>query len=97
MGKTTRLHPVSLNVIRGAAEFGGVVFAKIRQVNYDVEANCAEYVATIKTLPEGFYILQPKRLVEQLNSLFMPDVNVAAAWVTKDGNIQCTIQTQLSS
>jgi len=93
MGKQTRFHPVSLNVIRGAAEFAGFKLGKLRQVESSVKYNSAHYKAQVIGTPQD---CQKKELLEiqnKLNSAFSDDVWVSNVWVTPKGAIYAEIRT----
>lgn len=85
MGKTTLYHPVSLNVLRGALEYGGFVAGKFRQHNSNRGLGYASYQVEIKSWPERLNQISPELLKVHLNNCFASDVDVIAVWVSPTG------------
>jgi len=50
MGKTTRYHPISLPVIRGAAAYGGIILGRIVQRTCNETLQTASYSVEIKEI-----------------------------------------------
>jgi len=76
MGKTTLYHPVSLHVIRGAAEYCGFKFDKIHQLNGYPELKTARYNITVVGFPQG-WDKQPLDIMQSmLQECFMDDMRV---------------------
>lgn len=92
MGKQTKFHPVSLNVLRGAAEYGGFMFGKIRQLSYEEVNNSAVYKCDITKIPNNCD-LTPLLIKARLDAMFAADVEVLEVWVTRSGRWLCTINT----
>lgn len=85
MGKTTRFHPVSLHVIRGAAEYCGFKFGKIRQTSFESEAKFAEYEAEITRMPSFLSETGWGVVRRQLQHCFAVDITVENVWRSKSG------------
>jgi len=92
MGKQTRSHPVSLNVIRGAAEFGGFKLGKLRQVDFDKLENVAYYTTTIDRMP-GDCGTSPTEIKGCLNDLFSLDVLCTFVSLNSNGTRTARIMT----
>jgi len=95
MGKTTLYHPVSLHVIRGAAEFCGFQFGKLKQLWSDQEALTARYEATIQRIPPHVDQKYTMFIQEALQNCFMDDIRVHWVHLTKSGVLACQIQVDL--
>lgn len=76
MGATSGYHPVSLHVIRGAAEFCGWKFGKIVRLKEFPSTEMAEYKATIVKMPRGAADWAPKAFQRQLQHCFVDDIKV---------------------
>lgn len=89
MGKTTLYHPVSLLVIRGAAEYCGFKFGKIKQVRAFPDIQRASYNAEIVNFPEGWDKKPFDAMQKALQNCFMDDIQ--ANWLrrTRSGRIMC--------
>lgn len=85
MGKTTLYHPVSLNVLRGALEYGGFTVGKFRQHNADREGMYASYEVEIKSWPANLDQISPELLKTHLNNCFASDVDFQSVWITRTG------------
>jgi len=96
MGKTTLYHPVSLNVLRGALEYGGFTVGKFRQHNADREGMFASYQVEIKTWPIEHDEVSPEKLKVYLNNCFASDVDVVSVWVTRSGKRIARILTHVN-
>lgn len=97
MGKTTLYHPVSLHVIRGAAEYCGFKFGKLKQLQAAPNAKHAWYSAEIDTWPGN---LDPdkaghKTLIGALRKCFMDDILVTALWRTRTGKYFADLDVKL--
>jgi len=75
MGKITRYHPVSLNVIRGCVEFYNFKFGKITQLKADFETCTACYSAPIDRFPADAPD-NPEALRQQLDRCFLQHIKV---------------------
>jgi hypothetical protein len=95
MGKVTRFHPISLHVIRGAAEYGGFRFGLIHQLNSLPDLLCARYEAVIMQVPEGYQDLALDLLQSALQDCFMDDICVHWVHRTKSGQLRCNLQVQI--
>jgi len=76
MGATSGYHPISLHVIRGAAEFCGWKFGKIQRFKSAVQEGYAEYKVYIVKSPRGSDDWPPKVFRRQLQHCFMDDIKV---------------------
>lgn len=92
MGKQTKFHPVSLNVLRGAAEYGGFKLGKVRQLTYEEWSNSASYKCDLVQFPPDCD-LNPDKLHKTLNGLYAADVEVQLVWKTRSGNWHCILHT----
>lgn len=93
MGKKTLYHPVSLNVLRGAAEYGGFALGKFRQTKFDETTNVATYDAVITKIPTRLEQSNFKILAAHMNGLYASDVEVLQVWITRRGKLMCELQT----
>jgi len=85
MGKTTLYHPISLHVIRGAAEFCGWKFGRIEQIRSESESGYAEYVAQIEIVPTRVDGSSFKAMLSDLAACFMQDIRPSWIRMTKGG------------
>lgn len=85
MGKTTLFHPVSLLVIRGAADYCGFKFGRIVQTHEDREANYARYTAELKSWPAKWDKSLPVVRLNMLRDCFMNDIEAHWLRQTKSG------------
>lgn len=76
MGKTTLYHPISLHVIRGAAEFCGWKFKTIKQVAAEPEVSMAHYRCEIEIIPIDVDQKSHQAMHEALQGCFMQDIEV---------------------
>jgi len=76
MGKTSGYHPVSLHVIRGAAEFCGWKLGKIKRLTETPMLQSAEYRIEIEHQPRGAEGWPPKFYQRQLQHCFSDDIVV---------------------
>lgn len=96
MGKVTLYHPVSLHVIRGAAEYCGFQFGKLKQMYADPENLAARYEATIQRVPPEFLDKSNSVIQEALQQCFMDDIRVHWVHNTKSGVLACYLQVKLN-
>jgi len=96
MGKKTLYHPVSLHVIRGAAEYCGFQFGKLKQMWSDPEHLSARYEVTIQQIPQRFQDKSNSIIQEALQNCFMDDIRVHWVHNTKSGVLACFLQAQLN-
>jgi len=82
MGKTTLYHPISLHVIRGAAEFCGFRFEKVHQLAGFSEKQSARYNVTIAEYPKGWDTQSLDLMQKDLQACFMDDIRVH--WLRKN-------------
>jgi len=98
MGKKTLYHPVSLHVIRGAAEYGGFQFGTIKQKWNDPEKRTARYDVEIKKMPGD---LMKKgtllRIQYELQNCFMDDIRVHWVHMTQSGQWACQLAVRISA
>jgi len=85
MGKKTLYHPISLHVIRGAAEYCGWKFGKLSQIAGDIETGHALYLAEITVMPRGASLWPIATIRKQLQHCFMDDIVVVAVSHTLRG------------
>jgi len=82
MGKITKFHPVSLHVIRGAAEYCGFRFEKVHQLHSFPEKNSARYNVTIVDFPKGWDQMSLDLMQSVLQDCFLDDIRVH--WLRKN-------------
>jgi hypothetical protein len=97
MGKETRLHPVSLQSIRGAFRNCGFRIGKLTQVNLAVNQRTAWYRCQIVSWPND---LKPDKcafntLIGGLRSCFAADISVTSLVRNKQGEWWVDISTTL--
>jgi hypothetical protein len=97
MGKTTHYHPISLHVIRGAAEYCGWKFKKITWMFGREENKRAAYICQIDRMPRGAAGWTVEIIRKQLQHCFMDDITVEAVWCTADQRWLCKLVVDLSS
>lgn len=93
MGKQTRFHPVSLNIIRGAAEFAGFKLGKLRQNAPADDSNPAKYTVQLLDFPYDCQKQELLTIKDKLNGAFSLDVVVDDVWVTRSGKIYAGLST----
>ena len=76
MGKKTLYHPVSVNVLRGALEFCGIVPGRLVQLSSNFERAEACYRFEIVKLPKNLWGHNAAQLTEAVNGCFAADVQV---------------------
>jgi len=92
MGKKTLYHPVSLHVIRGAAEYCGFQFGTIKQKWNDPEKRTARYDVEIKKMPDD--LMKTGTLLgihHDLQNCFMDDIRVHWVHMTQSGQWACQL------
>lgn len=92
MGKQTRNHPVSLNVIRGAAEFGGFKLGKLRQLSYDEQFNVGYYKTDVLAIPDNCH-RTPNEILGRLNDMYSQDVLFTLCSLTSGGSVLVRFMT----
>lgn len=95
MGKTTKYHPVSLHVIRGAAEYCGWKFSEIRQRSSYPDLGKARYVAVIEAMPKRVWGTPTTNMQEDLQGCFLDDIRVHWLHQVKSGKWWVDIQVNL--
>lgn len=95
MGKKVHYHPISLHVIRGAAEYCGWKFRKITWMYGREENKRAAYTCEIEHLPRGSADWPVKTIKSQLQHCFMDDITVDSVWCRPDGKWLCHLVVQL--
>lgn len=78
MGKKTLYHPVSVNVLRGALEYCGIVPGRLRQLDSDQVAATARYELRIEKLAPGMVGMTTKQCAHAIQGCFASDVEVIA-------------------
>lgn len=96
MGKKTLYHPVSLNVIRGAAEYCGFQLGKLKQLSVDREVGVAVYQTELLCVPADAADSSNDKLRERLNGCFVADVDVENVWNTKTGRTLCQLRSRIA-
>lgn len=94
MGKTTLFHPVSLHVIRGAAEYCGWRFGKIKQTFADLDNDIAIYDAEIVVIPDRVKGAFFSAMLEDLRACFVSDIEADWLRQTKSGKWVVTLTTR---
>lgn len=95
MGATTLYHPVGLHVIRGAAQYAGFEFGKIKQLKADPEAGTALYNATIQVVPHELAFTPLWQIWARLSSSFMDDIMVSKIGYSKSGVLTCWLDVNI--
>jgi hypothetical protein len=96
MGKTVHYHPMSLHVIRGAAEYCGWKFKKITWIHGRAETKRAAYMCEIDQMPRGAVDWPIRTIKDQLQHCFMDDITVDSVWCRPDGRWLCHIVVDLN-
>lgn len=86
MGATTLYHPISLNVIRGAADYCGWKLGKIQQRTSDFKRCEATYQVYIQKMPKGMEDTPVSVITRQFQHCFMNDIQVTHLYKTARGN-----------
>jgi hypothetical protein len=97
MGKTTGYHPVSLHVIRGAAEFCGWKFGTITRLKANASLESAEYRVVIVRSPRGADDWPPKAFRRQLQHCFVDDIQVTQVELSTHRQPQAYLKVRLNS
>jgi hypothetical protein len=95
MGKTTLFHPISLHVIRGAAEYCGWKFKHIHQTDAEPDRGRARYVAEVEAMPKRVLGLSQSAWQDDLQNCFMDDIRVYWPRQTKAGKWLVDLQVDL--
>jgi len=95
MGKKTLYHPVSLHVIRGAAEYCGWQFGKITQVNSEPDRGRARYRAEIVKIPPESANQSEMIQLNDLDNCFAADIRPHWLRRTQKGDLLVDIQVDL--
>jgi len=96
MGKKTLYHPVSLHVIRGAAEYCGFQFSRLYQRKADPEELTASYIAEIVGIPTDASQWPLWRIFAALTNCFMDDIRVVGIWHTDAKVLMCQLDVALN-
>jgi len=94
MGKTTLYHPVSLQVIRGAAAYQGFSFRKIKQIKADPATGKALYVADLNGFPLHLSTAPTWRVWADLAECFVDDVHIVRMGEREFGGLVVWLATQ---
>jgi len=97
MGATSGYHPISLHVIRGAAEYCGFKLGRIRRIASLPAEGKAVYNVEIEHAPQGWQGWSTKTYRHQLQHCFMDDIKVADVRMRFVGHTAATLVVQLSS
>lgn len=95
MGKTTLYHPVSLHVLRGAAQYCGWNISRITQLDADRGSGSASYLCRINRVPSGLADYGPAVILKQFQHCYAQDVKVLFISMTSSGQVLATIAVQL--
>jgi hypothetical protein len=95
MGKTTLYHPISLHVIRGAAEYCGWKFGKIKQLDSSPGLSKAHYEARIELMPRNLAASSLEKMQDELQKCFMDDIRVHWLHKTRRGLYACRLSVSL--
>lgn len=85
MGKTTLYHPISLLVIRGAAQYCGWQFGRITQARNDPTKGIAEYTCEIVLRSARAANMTNQDAQIDLQNCFMDDIKVTSLRTSKHG------------
>jgi len=86
MGKVTLYHPVSLHVVRGAAEYCGFKFGKIKQTKSDPTGLSATYHVQVVKIHPACKEANIGFITHMLKACFPNDIKVKEVmWSTKRG------------
>jgi len=96
MGATKHYHPISLHVIRGAAEYCGWKFGKIKQTSSSPTGGDARYICEIEKMPRGMEIFSIDTIEKQLQHCFMDDIVVKALYRNQARKWYCVIEVALN-
>jgi len=94
MGKYTLFHPVSLNILRGAAEWHGFKLTRINQTILKADRSGARYRVELE-VPTILLKDSVSSIKDCLQSCFMSDVSVLGLWHTKTGKYVADIETRI--
>lgn len=76
MGKTTGYHPISLHVIRGAAEYCGFEIGKIQRIAEWPAEEKAIYRIEVRDGPGGWRDWPPNVFRRQFQHCFLDDIKI---------------------
>jgi len=85
MGKQTRFHPVSLNVIRGAAEYCGFRLGRIQQLSFDPKTETARYRVALLDMPGELRGISLGEMQISIEGCFSVDVDITRVWFDRAG------------
>lgn len=91
MGKTVHMHPISLYVIRGAAQQAGWRLGRINLRHLTEDYKTAYYHIPIILVPQDLRDLSLFNLRNSLQSCFSQDIRVGALWITHGGVTMCEL------
>jgi len=97
MGATNGYHPISLHVIRGAAEFCGFKIGKMRRVAQLPTEGKAVYSVEIEAAPRGWTNWSPAIYLRQLQHCFMDDIQVKRVEMATNRRARAVLVVQLGS
>ncbi len=95
MGKITHYHPVSLHVVRGAAEYCGFKFSKLKWLKSSPTGSSATYRFTLEKLPANLKDAPIGLIRSRLIECFNADIHVGTMRQTSKGAITGEITTLL--
>jgi len=97
MGKTSGYHPVSLHVIRGAAEYMGFKLGKIKKLAEFPETHKAVYAVWIDHAPRGAHDWSPEFYRRQLQHCFAGDITVNSMRLSTEGPAMAVLTVKLGA
>lgn len=97
MGKSTRFHPISLNVIRGSLDMCGYKASRIVQNYARPDLGSAHYTVYLTSFDSRFVDLSQGQQVATLQQCFMQDIDVLWAGVTSKGHFCFNIRVHLDT
>jgi len=95
MGKKTLCHPVSLHVVRGAAEYCGFRIGRLKQISSDPVGFSAKYSAEIVDMPVDCKDRGLRYILGRLNECFANDIHVNDLTVGTSRKMTATIVTRI--
>lgn len=95
MGKITHYHPVSLHVVRGAAEYCGFKFATLKWMRSTPTGSSATYRFVLEKTPPNLKDAPIGLIRSRLLECFNADIRVGTMRQTTKGNITGELTTYL--
>lgn len=95
MGEKTGYHPMSLHVIRGAAEYCGFKIGKMERIAQMPNEGKAIYSVVIQDAPKGWRDWPITTYRKQLQHCFMDDIRVTDVKMALGKPVRVTLVVQL--